>query len=161
GGAAMALRTLPVTLKYARTVEQIAPHAWFVNFTNPAGLITQALVQNTGLRVIGICDTPSELFHRIAAALGVPASVLAFDYAALNRLGWVRRVMEFAQDVTPRLLGDPEVIRRVYPAGLFDPELVRTLGLLPTEYLFFYYSQRKAYRNQVRAGASRGEELAK
>jgi 6-phospho-beta-glucosidase len=161
GGAAMALRTLPLTLKYARTIELVAPHAWFVNFTNPAGLITQALVQNTSLRVIGICDTPSELFHRIADALGAPVSVLAFDYAGLNHLGWVRRVMEFDQDVTPRLLGDPELIRRLYPAGLFDTELVQTLGLLPTEYLFFYYSQRKAYRNQMRAGASRGEELAK
>jgi 6-phospho-beta-glucosidase len=49
----------------------------------------------------------------------------------------------------------------LYPADLFDPELIQSLGLIPTEYLFFYYSQRKAHRNQVRAGASRGEELAR
>ena len=88
----MALRTLPVTLAHARAVERVSPAAWFINFTNPAGLMTQALAQQTKLRVIGICDTPSELFHRIGEALGVPAAELAIDYAGLNHLGWVRRV---------------------------------------------------------------------
>jgi 6-phospho-beta-glucosidase len=63
------------------------------------------------------------------------------------------------EDVTRRLLDDAELLRRIYPADLFDPMLIRTLGLIPSEYLFFYYSQRKAHDNQVRAGASRGEEL--
>jgi 6-phospho-beta-glucosidase len=158
-GAAMALRTLPVTLAHARTVERVAPRAWFVNFTNPAGLITQALAQNTGLRVIGICDTPSELFHRIAEALGEPIGQMAFDYAGLNHLGWIRRVTLRGEDISQRILDDTGLLRRIYPADLFDPLLIRTLGLIPSEYLFFYYSQRKAHDNQVRAGASRGEEL--
>src|SRR5262249_9849406 len=60
---------------------------------------------------------------------------------------------------TPRLLSDDAALARLYPADLFDPALIRSLGLIPTEYLFFYYSQRKAYRNQKAAGASRGEEI--
>ena len=99
-GAAMALRTLPVTLQHARTVERVAPGAWFINFTNPAGLITQALAQNTSLRVIGICDTPIELFHRIAGAVGAPLGEMTFDYAGLNHLGWVRRVTLRGEDIT-------------------------------------------------------------
>ncbi len=158
-GAAMALRTLPVTLAYARAVERVAPAAWFINFTNPAGLITQALAANTSLRAIGICDTPAELFHKIAAAAGEPVTAMALDYAGLNHLGWVRRVTLRGEDITGRLLSDSDLLRRVYPEGLFDPALIQTLRLIPTEYLFFYYSQRKAHRNQVRAGASRGEEL--
>ena len=158
-GAAMALRTLPVTLAHARVVERVAPGAWFINFTNPAGLVTQALAQHTKLRVIGICDTPSELFHQIAAAIGQPLGEMSFDYAGLNHLGWVRRVTLRGEDITGRLLADTELLRRLYPAELFDPELIQTLRLIPTEYLFFYYSQRKAHRNQMRAGASRGEEL--
>jgi 6-phospho-beta-glucosidase len=162
GGAAMALRTLPVTLGQARIVERVAPQAWFVNFTNPAGIMTQALNQHTALRVIGICDTPSELFFRIGLNLGVPSHELSFDYAGLNHLGWVRRVTHPQRgDLTPTILGDPDLLRRIYPADLFDPVLIQTLGLIPTEYLFFYYSQRKAYRNQLRAGASRGEEIAR
>jgi 6-phospho-beta-glucosidase len=160
-GAAMALRTLPVALRQAKVVERVAPGAWFINFTNPAGLITQALTQNTSLKVIGICDTPSELFHRIAEAVGAPIEEVACDYAGLNHLGWVRRVHLRGEDITERLLGNTKLLHGLYPADLFDPVLIQTLRLIPTEYLFFYYSQRKAYRNQISAGATRGEELQK
>jgi 6-phospho-beta-glucosidase len=161
GGVAMALRTVPVALAHARVVERLAPQAWFINFTNPAGLITQALNQHTNLRIVGICDTPAELFHRIAQALGEPVSETACEYAGLNHLGWVRRVTVRGKDLTARLLQSPELLRQLYHATLFDPLLIQTLQLIPSEYLFFYYSQRKAYRNQLRAGASRGEELLK
>jgi 6-phospho-beta-glucosidase len=159
GGAAMALRTVPITLSHAHIVERIAPDAWFINFTNPAGLITQALTGNTSLRVVGICDTPMELFHRIATTLGARTDEMQFDYAGLNHLGWVRRVLQKGQDVTASLMDDDDKLKRIYPDGLFDPALIRTLGLLPTEYLFFYYRQRTALANQERAGASRGQEL--
>jgi 6-phospho-beta-glucosidase len=158
-GAAMALRTLPVTLGHARVVERVAPDAWFINFTNPAGLITQALTGNTSLKVIGICDTPRDLFHKIALAAGGTLEEMTFDYAGLNHLGWVRRVLLRGEDITDRLLRDTELLRGLYPSELFDPVLIQTMRLIPSEYLFFYYSQRKAHRNQVRAGASRGEEL--
>jgi 6-phospho-beta-glucosidase len=140
-------------------VERLAPDAWFINFTNPAGLITQALLQHTKMKVIGICDTPAELFHRIAHALGEPSSVVQCEYAGLNHLGWVQRVTVRGEDVTAKLLESEELLRQLYHAELFNPLLIRTLKLIPSEYLFFYYSQRKAYRNQLSAGASRGEEL--
>jgi 6-phospho-beta-glucosidase len=159
GGVAMALRTVPIALEHARVVERLAPNTWFINFTNPAGLITQALHQHTKLRVVGICDTPAELLHRIAHALAESPSEVQCEYAGLNHLGWVRRVLVRGEDVTPRLLKNEQALRQLYHAELFDPLLIRTLNLIPSEYLFFYYSQRKAYRNQLTAGASRGEEL--
>jgi 6-phospho-beta-glucosidase len=159
GGVAMALRTVPIVLAHARVVERLAPQAWYINFTNPAGLITQALNQHTSLRIVGICDTPAELFHRIAQALGAALADTQCDYAGLNHLGWVRKVTVRGEDVTAQLLQNPESLRQLYHANLFDPVLIQTLQLIPSEYLFFYYSQRKAYRNQLRAGASRGEEL--
>ena len=159
GGLAMALRTVPIVLGHARVVERLAPQAWYINFTNPAGLITQALNQHTGLRIVGICDTPAELFHRIAQVLGATQAETQCEYGGLNHLGWVRRVTVRGEDVTAQLLRNPEALRQLYHANLFDPLLIQTLQLIPSEYLFFYYSQRKAYRNQLRAGASRGEEL--
>ncbi|MBS1842287.1 MAG: 6-phospho-beta-glucosidase [Acidobacteria bacterium] len=159
GGVAMALRTVPVALEHGRIVERLAPDAWFINFTNPAGLITQALLQHTELKVIGICDTPAELFHRIAHVLDEPPSEVHCDYAGLNHLGWVRRVTVRGQDVTGNLLENENALRELYHTDLFDPKLISTLQLIPSEYLFFYYSQRKAYRNQLKAGATRGEEL--
>ena len=158
-GLAMALRTVPVALQHARLVERLAPDAWLINFTNPAGLITQALMTYTKARAIGICDTPSELFHRIAASLGEPFDDLEFLYAGLNHLGWVRQVLLRGEDVTSRLLEDDDALLRLYPARLFEPEMIRLLGLIPTEYLFFYYARSRAYENQRSAGATRGEEI--
>lgn len=158
-GFAMALRTVPVALEYARLVQKHAPGAWIVNFTNPAGLITQAIATHTKARVAGICDTPSELFFRIAESLRKPTAEVECDYVGLNHLGWVRRVMVRGVDAMERLLADDGLLRGLYPAPLFAPELLRELRLLPTEYVYFYYNQKTALRNQLTAGATRGEEL--
>jgi len=157
GGLAMALRTIPVALEHARLIERYAPKAWLINFTNPAGLITQALMNHSDTRVIGICDTPSELFHRIGWALGGPVEC---EYSGLNHLGWVQAVSMDGIDVTERLLADDAALSGIYPAKLFEPCFLRTLCLLPTEYLFFYYSASRAYRNQAAIGATRGGEIA-
>jgi 6-phospho-beta-glucosidase len=161
GGLAMALRTIPVALQYARVVKEHAPDAWLINFTNPAGLITQALTSHTGLRVIGICDTPTEIFHRIAEELKEPRDQVICHYAGLNHLGWVSSVEVRGQERIGDILNNDAAIRRLYPADLFAPELLRNLKAIPTEYLFFYYSQHRAYQNQLGAGATRGAEVVK
>jgi 6-phospho-beta-glucosidase len=158
-GAAMALRTVPVALEHARLVKQLSPSGWIVNFTNPAGLITQAIMSHTGARVVGICDTPTELFHKIALALGASPNEVSCDYAGLNHLGWVRRVRLRGADVTDRVLNDDAVLGQLYSAPLFDFDMIRALRLIPTEYLFFYYSRRRALENQRRQGSSRGAEV--
>lgn len=159
GGIAMGLRTAAVAIDYARVIERLSPDAWMINFTNPAGLITQAISHNTNVRVIGICDTPTELFHRIALALGATPKEVHCDYIGLNHLGWVRRVLLHGEDVTAKLLADDAALRSLYQAPLFDFDLLRSLRLIPTEYLFFYYSRSRALANQRTAGATRGEEI--
>lgn len=161
GGVAMALRTVDAAIGYARLVEKRSPGAWFINFTNPAGLITQAIAHHTGTRVIGICDTPTELFHRIALALGAPPERVSCQYLGLNHLGWVRQVLLDGKDVLPRILADDRLLDQLYSADLFDHELLRCLQLLPTEYLYFYYCRRRALENQKAAGTTRGEEIAR
>jgi 6-phospho-beta-glucosidase len=161
GGVAMGLRTAAIAIAYARQIECLAPEAWMINFTNPAGLITQAVSHNTGVRVIGICDTPTELFHRIAQALNAPTHDVHCEYLGLNHLGWVRRVLLRGEDVTAQILKSDAALRTLYQADLFDCDLLRTLKLIPTEYLFFYYSRSRALANQRAAGATRGEEIGK
>jgi len=158
-GLAMALRTIPEAIDLARLVERRAPRAWIVNFTNPAGLITQSITTHTGARVVGICDTPAELFFRISLALEKRLEQLEFDYIGLNHLGWVRSVRESGSDITGSLLKDDARIQALYPTKLFESALIRALGLVPTEYLFFYYEAATALKNQRSAGATRGEEL--
>lgn len=161
GGVAMGLRTVSVAIEYGRQIERLAPSAWMINFTNPAGLITQAVSQHTGVRVIGICDTPTELFHRIAQALGASTQDVRCEYLGLNHLGWVRRIQLRGEDVTGRILESDEALRGLYQADLFDCKLIRALKLIPTEYLFFYYSRRRALANQCTTGTTRGEEIGK
>jgi len=158
-GFAMALRTVPVAIEHARLVEKLAPNAWIINFTNPAGLITQAISVHTGARVVGICDTPAELFFRISLALREPLHDISCEYLGLNHLGWVRAVRVRGEDVTEGVLEDDKLLRSLYPSELFPPVLIRSLRLIPTEYLFFYYRQRAAMANQHAAEATRGEEL--
>lgn len=158
-GVAMALRTVPVAIEQARLVEKYSPQAWLVNFTNPAGLITQAVTSHTSARMVGICDTPTELFHNIASALGAPHDEIECDYVGLNHLGWVRNVRRRGVEVMDQLLANDRQLRQLYLAPLFDIQMLRTLRLIPTEYLFFYYERRRALANQRSQGDSRGGEI--
>ncbi len=160
-GIAMGQRTIPVAIRQARMVARLAPAAWLINFTNPAGLITQAILQHSEARAVGICDTPTEMVHRMQMALGATAAEVACDYVGLNHLGWVRRILLRGEDVTERVLGDDEVLSQLYGSPLFDHELIRALRLIPTEYLFFYYSRSRALDNQRRQGSTRGEQIAR
>ena len=163
-GFAMALRTVPIAIEHAKIVERVAPQAWIINFTNPAGLITQAITTQTGARAIGICDTPAELFFRISLALRKPLDQVECEYAGLNHLGWVSAIRlrgndGSLEDYTEQLLNDDHLLASLYSVDLFSPDLIRGLRLIPTEYLYFYYSQRKARAHQLTAGFTRGEEL--
>lgn len=161
GGFAMALRTIPVMLDYARLIERVAPGAWVVNFTNPAGLITQALRDNTDVRVVGICDTPTAMKRSLAEFLGAPPEAVGLDYFGLNHLGWVRGVMVEGRDRTPELLERYEELRAADREWrLFDADLVRGLGLLPNEYLYYFYYRERAVARIRAAPRTRGQELA-
>jgi 6-phospho-beta-glucosidase len=159
-GVAMALRTVPIAVEQAKIVERFSPGAWLINFTNPAGLITQAIQQHSGIKVVGICDTPSEMMHRIRVALAADNhDACQCEYVGLNHLGWVRSIRLHGKDITEQLLADDAFLSKVYSVPLFEYDLIRALKLLPTEYLFFYYSRRKAFETQLRQGSTRGTEI--
>ncbi len=158
-GFAKALRTIPPMLNIARAAAARAPKAWLINFTNPVGIITEAVRKAAQARIIGICDTPLELFEGIAQALGAPMSSLHFDYFGLNHLGWVKGVFQDGADRLPELLKDTARLESVYRHKLFDAEFVCNLGALPSEYLYYYYSTEKAVVNLRHAGQSRAEAI--
>ncbi len=161
GGFACAMRNLTVMLEYARLIERITPNAVVVNFTNPVGIISQGLLNHTEVNVIGVCDTPLETFESIASALGRNPFDLEFDYLGLNHLGWVRSVRSMTgEDLLPKILESPDLIKKCYRHPLFPPDFIQKLGLLPTEYLYFYYFPDTAYRNTKRTGQSRGEAIS-
>jgi len=161
GGAAMAFRTVPVAIRHAREVAERCPNAWFISFTNPAGLITQAISDHTAAKVVGICDTPNHMFHRIADALGVPYDQVQCDYVGLNHLGWIRKITVNGEDVTDSILEDDNLLAQFYAVPMFDPAMIRALRLIPTEYLYFYYERSKALAMQRRSETTRGVEIEK
>ena len=159
GGVCYGLRTVPVAVRIARAVRRLTPDAWVVNFTNPAGMVTEAMAAELGDRVVGICDSPVGLFARVARALDVDPDLATFDYAGLNHLGWLRRVLVDGVDLLPSLLADDARLAGVEEARLFGADWLRTLRVVPNEYLYYWYFTADAVRSSRRAGPTRGEYL--
>jgi 6-phospho-beta-glucosidase len=159
GGLCFALRTLPEVLSIARVVRQRAPSSWFLNFTNPAGLVTEALQEELGDRVVGICDAPASLCARVAAAMTRSMRSLAFDYAGLNHLGWLIAVHDGDRDLLPTLLADERGLLGIDEARLFGSERIRGLGMIPNEYLIYYDAPGDIVEAFRRAGVTRAELL--
>jgi len=154
GGFAKALRTVPVVLELAElTAEVGAPDAWVVDFTNPTGLVTQALLDQ-GHRACGLCNVAIGVQRELAAHFGVEPERVRLDHVGLNHLSWVRAIFVDGVDRLPELLADP-------PPELLEGEpieLVRALGALPSSYLRYYYRTQEVLEHQ-RTGRTRAEEV--
>ncbi|MHC3471460.1 6-phospho-beta-glucosidase [Streptomyces sp. 7R007] len=159
GGIAYGLRTVPVAVDIARRVARLAPDAWVINFTNPAGLVTEAMSRHLGDRVIGICDSPVGLGRRIARVLGANPAQAWIDYVGLNHLGWVRGLRVAGRDELPRLLADADLLGSFEEGKLFGADWLRSLGAIPNEYLHYYYFNREAVRAYQQAEKTRGAFL--
>lgn len=140
GGFFMACRSVPVLLDLARTVEEVAPGAWIVNYTNPTNIVTAAVTEYTGARIVGLCDQFAGDQAMWADLLGLPADRLEIDWAGLNHATWALRVRVDGRDVTA------DVARTVAEIPLpADPDtaklvaIARAQGLLPNSYLRYYY----------------------
>jgi 6-phospho-beta-glucosidase len=164
GGGAMALRTIPVVLSYCELLSQCAPNAVLINFTNPAGLITQAISAQGKVTAVGVCDTPShtilELTKFAGSAWGAEPGQVVASYGGLNHLGWVT---SFVVDGTERIgelidrFGELKDEWRLF--GAFDADLVRRVGALPTEYVYYYYDSRRYVDGVASNGSSRGQDV--
>ncbi|RMI40940.1 family 4 glycosyl hydrolase [Streptomyces triticirhizae] len=159
-GVLYGLRTVPVALEVADRVAELAPNAWLINFTNPAGMVTEAMAARLGHRVIGICDSPVGLLHRAARAVGVDPAEVSYGYVGLNHLGWLNSLSHRGVDLLSGLLADDAALASFEEGRLFGGELLRALGALPNEYLHYYYLARETRRAVAKAEETRGAFLA-
>jgi 6-phospho-beta-glucosidase len=159
GGISYGLRTIPVMTRIARRVAELAPDAWVINFTNPAGMVTEAMSAHLGDRVIGICDSPVGLGRRVAGVLGVNAAEARLDYVGLNHLGWLRGLHVGGRDQLPRLFEDERALCSFEEGRLFGADWLRTLGAIPNEYLHYYYFNRETVGAARSAAKTRGAFL--
>ncbi|MFE2160347.1 6-phospho-beta-glucosidase [Streptomyces lydicus] len=156
GGLAKALRTVPVVLDIAERVRRRNPDAWIVDFTNPVGIVTRALLTH-GHRAVGLCNVAIGFQRKFAKLLGVAPDQVELEHIGLNHLTWERSVRVAGEDILPKLLAEHgETI-----AG--DLRLPRTLldhlGTVPSYYLRYYY-QHDAVVEELRSKPSRAAEVA-
>lgn len=154
GGTLKAWRTIPVTLSIARDVEKYAPGAWYLNFTNPSGIITEAILKHTDMNVVGLCNNPINMQGMMAKAMGVRDEQIFLEWIGLNHVNWIRKIYLDGVDVTPRIF---DMFEQFEEELDFPVELVRTLGVIPTYYLQYYYNHPKKLAAAKAAPKSRGE----
>ena len=158
GEFAKALRTVPVILELAElTGRRGAAGAWLVDFTNPVGIVTQALL-DSGHRAVGLCNVAIGLQRRLAARFGVDPERVRLGHVGLNHLTWVRNVWVDGDDRLPELLeSDPAAMAE--EAGGIPADLIRALRAIPSSYLRYYYCFGDVLREQRDGGHSRAEEV--
>jgi len=156
GGFAKALRTVPVVLELAELARRhAAPDAWIIDFTNPVGIVTQALIDE-GHRALGLCNVAISLQRRLAERLGVEPDQLTIDHVGLNHLSWITAARVDGIDRLPELLDrDGPVIAEDLQLSV---ERLRDIGAVPSYYLRYYYAFDEVLAEQ-RGGHHRAEEV--
>ncbi|HEY2879778.1 6-phospho-beta-glucosidase [Nocardioides sp.] len=156
GGLAKALRTVPVVLDIAERVRTAAPDAWIIDFTNPVGIVTRALLQE-GHRAVGLCNVAIGFQRRFAGWLDVAPDRVQLDHVGLNHLTWERAVTVDGVDRLPELLAahGPEIAESLE----LPVDLLHTLGVVPSYYLRYFYAHDEVVAEQ-RTSGSRAARVA-
>ncbi len=160
GGFAKAMRTIPVILDICRDIEELAPNAWLINFTNPAGMVTEAVVKHTKVKVMGLCNVPINMHYSIARMINAKPEEVFLEFAGLNHMVWVHRVMLGSEDKTQEvlhMLGDGASLNMNNIAEEpWDPELLKAIGVIPCPYHRYFYMHRAMLEEELEAAESRG-----
>ncbi|TAH73693.1 MAG: glycoside hydrolase [Anaerolineaceae bacterium] len=160
GGFSYAIRTIPLILDYMRIIKQHAkPNVTVFNFTNPSGLVTQAIYDAGFDGVVGICDNATGIKIDISDALKIDASDIVVKVYGLNHLSWANSVEIGGVNILPRLLENEGFVQNFRQFHYFDRDLVRSLGEIPNGYLYYYYHRDKALSNLLASPLSRGESI--
>lgn len=158
GGFAKALRTIPVVLDIARDMRAIAPQAILLNFTNPAGLVTEAVARHGGVPVIGLCNNAINAQRAIARMFNVPPEKVLIEQVGLNHLNWIRRVTINGEDATDAVLeAYVERLRHDEDPIHFPPRLIQMLRAIPSSYLRYFYLTPQIVAWQERGTPTRAE----
>jgi len=158
GGFFKAMRTIPVMLHLAERMKALCPDAWLINFSNPAGIITEALLNHGGIKMLGLCNVPFNMFKSIRESLRLPEA--KFTYVGLNHLSWITAIEHGGKDYFKTALEmglNSETMKNI-PASGFSKELIRQVGAIPSSYLEYYYFRDKKLKLLQESELTRGEK---
>ncbi|NLC33466.1 MAG: 6-phospho-beta-glucosidase [Clostridiales bacterium] len=154
GGMMKAFRTIPVMLEIARRMERLSPDGWMINYTNPTGLVTEAVTRYTKANIAGFCS--GGIFPKMWAkkALGIDYSRVQYDYVGLNHMNFISNIT-----IDGRPVSSEEFIKIAAENDSVDLELIKLLGVIPSPYLQWYYHTREKVQKVLAAPLTRGEEV--
>lgn len=155
GGFAKAMRTIPVILDICRDIEELAPNAWLINFTNPASIITETVTRYSQVKVIGLCNVPLGMVNNVAKILGVESNRLSIDFAGLNHMVFGRNIYLDGERITDIVLD--KVCDGAYMSMNNIPDLnwskdfIKALKILPCPYHRYYYMTEKMIEEEKKS----------
>ncbi|CEI81934.1 6-phospho-beta-glucosidase [Oceanobacillus oncorhynchi subsp. incaldanensis] len=157
GGFMKALRTIPVILEICKEMERLAPDAWLLNFTNPAGVVTEAVLKHSKIKVVGLCNNPINFYKKFAAVYDVPVEAVRIHFTGVNHLIWITELYIHGQShIQDVLTGQSESYEAAnIPNFDWDMDFLQSLGAIPCGYHRYYYQtdtilkkQRAGYKNK-------------
>jgi 6-phospho-beta-glucosidase len=159
GGFFKALRTIPVLLNIAHRMEVLCPRAFLINFTNPAGLVTEALLEHSSIRSLGLCNVPYNMLKESRRRVPEGSGPVEITYVGLNHLSWITSVRAGGRDWLAEQRSDRADVYRPsnVPNFGFEPDLLRCLGAEPSSYLTYFYYREKTLQKLRSETESRGE----
>src|SRR5690606_8247702 len=153
GGFAKALRTIPVILDICKDIEELAPNAYLFNFTNPAGIVTEAVIKYTNVKSIGLCNLPIGTRMQIARLCDVELDKVYIEMMGINHLNWTTRIVVDGNDITNEVLSKVSEAKGVTMKNIpdfgWDKEFLQSLGALPCGYHRYYYMKDEMLKEQL------------
>jgi len=166
GGFAKGLRTIPVILDICKDMEQLCPEAWLINFTNPAGMVTEAVLNHTEIKTMGLCNVPIGMTKNVAKMLDVKSDRLFIEYAGLNHLVWGKKIWldgkRIENTVFDHIADGESMTMKNIPDLKWDGEFLKQLNMLPCPYHRYYYLTDDMLQDELKAfnaGNTRAEAV--
>ncbi len=157
GGFFKGMRTIPEILKIAKKMEELCPDAWLINFSNPSGMIAEAVLNHSPIKMMGLCNVPINTIDSIRKQMNLPHAYV--EYLGLNHLAWVTRIeqdgKDYLQDAITMGLNSANM--KNIPTLGFSRELIQTVGAIPTCYLEYYYHKDSKLDHCLHAEKCRAE----
>lgn len=161
GGFANACRTIPIALEIAKEMEELCPEAWLLNFTNPSGMVTEAILKHSKVKTVGLCNVPVIMQKGIAKMLNTNEQDFVLQVAGLNHFIWARQILHDGRDKLQEVMeeilsGNDPLVPQNIPPFEWPAELLRNMGMIPCAYLRYYYSAEDILAQEQEEASSEG-----
>lgn len=157
GGFFKGMRTIPEMMKIAHRMEELCPDAWLINFSNPSGMIAEAILNNSKIKMMGLCNVPINTIDSIKTKMNLPNAYI--EYLGLNHFAWITAIKDNGKDYLEDAInqGLNGAVMQNIPAFSFSHELIKTVGAIPTSYLIYYYYRDAQLEKAMNAPKCRAE----